>query len=86
MNTRTASTLPKSIQELLAYKPAARRTLKRIQWDETMLDPDGDHCFEAVYEEEIGGGQWKTSNKRTIERINRVMIRGWCPHEKYGRS
>lgn len=84
MNTRTASTLPKRIQELLAYKPRARRTLKRIQWDKSMVGEGGEAHFEAVYDEQIGGSRWKSDNQKTIERINRVRIIGWCPHEKYG--
>lgn len=79
MNTRTASTLPKSIQELLRHR---RRELLRIQWDETMTNEDGTFYFQAVYEEVIGG-KWKTAKRRTVEHTSNIIIRDWCPHAKY---
>ena len=84
MNTRTASTLPKRIQELLAYRPRARRELKRIQWDSSMVGEDGEKHFEAVYDEAYGGARWSNDKIKTREVKNNVIIRGWCPHEKYG--
>ena len=85
MNTRTASTLPKSVQEILAYKPRARMELIRIEWDDTMVMGDGRKYFKAIYEVTSGGSAWATDRQRKFEKANSVIIIDWCPHEKYGK-